>query len=120
MKWIIFFFSFLLVVAACKTKHQPTVQSTPSPKETSPQADSNYIKTTGRVSHRYSATGCGAVIVCGKIPQGDTLILIPITPLNNFDKEGLEISFGYRKLRVHQPKGCGAGIPVQITDVKQK
>ena len=103
----------VFVFFACKAK-----QNNSSAKQTKPVADT--LLSAGKVSHKYSAGGCGAVIISCKNPQHDTLTLIPMTPLNEFDKEGLEIVFNYRTLKVHQPKGCGAGIPVQITGIRAK
>jgi len=113
MKQFLFFYCLLIVFAACKTKQPNT-----SVQQTKPTADT--LLSSGKISHKYSAGGCGAVIISYKNPQHDTLTLIPMTSLNEFDKEGLEIVFNYRTLRVHTPKGCGAGIPVQITGIRAR
>lgn len=105
----------MVLFFACKAK-----QKNMPAQQTKTAMDSIPFSSSGKVSHKYSASGCGAVIISYKNPQHDTLTLIPMTPLNEFDKEGLEILFNYRTLRVHQPKGCGAGIPVQITGIRAK
>ena len=115
MKPFFLFCCLAIAFFACKTK-----QIDPSPKQTTQAVDSVPLLSSGKVSHKYSAGGCGVVIISDKNPQHDTLTLIPMNPLNELDKEGLEIIFNYRILRVHSPKGCGAGIPVQITGIRVK
>ena len=94
---------------SCKTKQ---VNDTPPTSNAE-----NGIKATGKVSHQYKSAGCETVIVCKKAQ--DTLLLIPMNPLEKFDKDGTEISFNYRILKVHNPKGC-KGIPVQVSNIKEE
>ncbi|HXU26347.1 MAG TPA: hypothetical protein VN698_03885 [Bacteroidia bacterium] len=94
---------------ACKAKQ---TTSTTNVNETT-----NAIKTQGIVSHKYKTQGCETIIICASA-NTDTLFLIPTPPLQNFDIEGLKISFTYHTLRVHNPKGCHQGIPAQISNIK--
>ena len=52
--------------------------------------------------------------------MSDILYLIPATPLQEFDVDGLKIYFTYHLLRVHNPKGCHQGIPAQILNIKKQ
>ena len=96
---------------ACKSKQTNTT--------TTPVDDSsaNAPKTQGIVTHQYKSQGCETVIICTPI-KTDTLFLIPVTPLQEFDVDGLKISFTYHLLRVHNPKGCHKGITAQISNIK--
>ena len=77
----------------------------------------NDVEAQGKVSHQFKINGCETIIVCTKVNEADTLYLIPMTPLGKFDTDELKISFRYRVLRIHNPKGC-KGIPVQISKIK--
>jgi hypothetical protein len=80
------------------------------------QADSS--KTTGKVSHAYKKSGCSTVIVVDSQP---CLILIPKAKLPKaLDKDGMLISFNYRKLKMPNPKGCVKGIPAEISNASKK
>jgi hypothetical protein len=47
--------------------------------------------------------------------------LIPRDTLSpEFDIDGLEIFFNYRKLKMPNPKGCSVGIPAEIKDISKK
>ncbi len=96
-----------------QSKLQDTLIKKPAPKH------SNTFFVSGRVSHRYAYTGCGPVIVTDKVIHGDTLIFDPMQKLNEFDVEGLEISFNYRPLAIMHPKSCGKAQPVYISNVKK-
>jgi hypothetical protein len=104
-------FVFITLVFACKSKKTDT--SKPAETDTT----SNTQKTTGIVTHQFQSTGCQTIVICKK--ESDTLFLIPMTPLDKFDVDGLEISFDYRVLKVHNPKGC-QGMPVQISNITSK
>jgi hypothetical protein len=110
----IFCLTFLLLQESCKSK-QP-VPTTTTATETAPVAKP---KTIGKVSHAYQAGGCGTVVV---IPNagGDPLILIPATPLNEMDVEGLEIEFHYHPLKRKNPPGCTTGSPAELSDITRK
>jgi len=102
-----------LVLASCKAKQANATQPTDTNQPT------NTLKTSGIVSHQYRPSGCQTIMLCKREVEKDTLFLIPMTSLGEFDKAGLEISFSYRILRVHNPKGC-KGTPVQVSDIKAK
>lgn len=88
----------------------------------------NYIKqpfadtllSYGKISHKYISNGCSPIIISYKNPMHDTLTLIPMNSLNEIDKDGKEVLFNFKTLKVHQPKGCGNGIPVYITTIRAK
>lgn len=115
MRIIFIFCSLIVAFVTCKPK-----QHIASAQQAHAAKDSSLFTSSGKISHMYSAGGCGAVIISDKNPQHDTLILIPVPSLKEFDKVGLEIKFNYRILKIHTPKGCGAGIPVQIMNIKEK
>ncbi len=99
--------------AACKARQTaaaPVAATATTMEQTSPS-------TTGKVSHQYKATGCATVII---VKNGDEIItLIPSEKLpEQMDVDGLEISFDYRPLRMHNPEGCNAGFPAQLTNLK--
>ena len=76
-------------------------------------------KTVGMVSHQFRASGCNTVIVIND-SQGNEIILIPKDPLpSKLDKDHLKIRFDYTTLKMPNPKGCGKGIPAQITNVQK-
>ena len=77
--------------------------------------------TVGKVSHQFASKGCATVIVVIADGGGEELVLIPHIPLENkFDREGSEIYFNYRPLKMPQPPGCEKGIPAEITDISFK
>ena len=104
-------FVFIIQIFACKSK------KTDASKPAETDAASNAQKTKGIVSHQFQSAGCQTIVICKK--ESDTLFLIPMTPLDKFDVDGLEISFDYRVLKVHNPKGCH-GMPVQISNITSK
>ena len=83
------------------------------------QNGADTAKTVGKVSHKFKKTGCATVIILQSDPQ---VILIPREKLpKSFDKNGLKISFHYRRLRTPNPLGCVKGVPADITGItKQK
>ncbi len=91
-----------------------SVFSQEAPKDATP-------KTIGKVSHQYKKGGCASVIVIQNLPPEEPIVLIPKTPLpKKLDKEGMEIRFNYRKLRMPNPKGCEKGIPAELSDIQKK
>ena len=111
------YFVGIMLGSSCKCK-QPTAPVEAKSKETTPltsNENSNTIQGTGKISLQYKSS-CGTVIISNTPAKKDTLILIPVPALTGFDTEGMEVSFSYRKLRVHNPKGC-AGIPVQLSNI---
>ncbi len=72
---------------------------------------------TGTVIHRDNKN-CPVVIRVVRTPQKDTMYYLPVSSgLAGFDKEGMRITFKYRRSMIRQPMGC-TGIPVMIWDVK--
>ncbi len=106
-----------LLFVSCKSKQSNSTQITEKSDKTSQSANS--VKAIGMVSHQYNSSGCGTIILCKREIEKDTLFLIPMTPLGEYDKDGLEIFFNYRILRIHNPKGC-KGTPVQVSNIKTK
>jgi hypothetical protein len=103
-----------LLTSSCKPKKSTAVTSTPS--QTTPIANQK-PKTTGKVSHEFSATGCGTVVIVPNATGGDPMILIPSPQLGAFDVEGQEISFHYHPLKMKNPAGCMKGFPAELTDI---
>lgn len=113
------------VSCKCKEKTSPTqqtqqtqqTQTTKDPKMMAPVSD----KTLGMVSYQYKSTGCTAVVIVQTEIATQPLILIPMNPLPaGIDKDGLEIYFDYRPLKMPNPKGCNAGIPAELTNISKK
>jgi hypothetical protein len=108
-----------LILVVSFMLHSCKSQQTNTAKTTDTSQPANTTKFVGIVSHQYKSSGCGTIVLYKREIEKDTLFLIPMTSLGEFDKDGLEISFNYRMLRVHNPKGC-KGIPVQLSDIKVK
>ncbi len=106
----------ILFSYSCKT-HNKTQQTNQTTTNTSVDIGKNM----GTVSHQYQSTGCNTVIIV-KTEGGTTpLILIPKDALSaDFDKDGLQIYFDYRPLKMPQPKGCAQGIPAEISNISKK
>ena len=104
---------FFIFFIACKTKQANTAATSDGDLST------NSIHAKGIVSHKYKPQGCETIIVCTS-NNSDTLFLIPATPLEKFDVDGLKISFTYHIVRIHNPKGCHQGIPAQISNITTK
>lgn len=75
--------------------------------------------TSGKVSHMYRATGCKTVIIVSGFTEPLTLIPKDELPVK-LDKDGLEILFNYRLLKMPNPKGCSVGMPAELSDVSIK
>jgi len=105
---------YCFVLIACKSKQLDL------PKTTDADTSASSIKKEGIVTHQYKSVGCETIIICKPTNENDTLFLIPMTSLEKFDIDNLKISFNYRILRVHNPKGCKQGIPAQISNIKIK
>lgn len=114
---VIIFFSILIFGCKCKQPNSAGVSNNDVQQETTNE-NSNYSKATGKISLQYKSS-CGTVIILNTPTEKDTLILIPASALTGFDTDGMEVTFSYRKLRVHNPKGC-AGIPIQLSYIKKK
>lgn len=114
MRLFIYIFALsLFIIPGCRTKEK-TMQQTMvniAPAGT----------TLGKVSHQYRESGCNTVIIVNLENQDKPLTLIPRDTLSaEFDVDGLEILFNYRKLKMPNPKGCSIGIPAEITDISKK
>ncbi len=105
---------FLLL--SCRAKAPVASSATALPPGDTPPG----VTIMGKVSHMYMATGCGPVIVCPRPAEKDTLVLIPVNALNEFDKDQLSVHVTYHPLKVHAKKGCGPGIPVQVISIRKK
>ena len=82
------------------------------------QSSTDTVKTVGKVSHKFKKAGCATVIILQSDPK---VILIPRENLpKSFDKNGLKISFHYRRLRIPNPLGCVKGVPADITNVARQ
>lgn len=113
MKFYIFLSTICLFFAVSCSSNKKTSTST-AVKEDVPVNS----KTTGKISHQYSATGCSTVVIVPSSVLDAPILLIPKDKLPaDLDKDGLEISFNYRTLRMPNPPGCNVGIPAEIKDV---
>ena len=102
--------------SSCKSKKDINASSTSSANQTTASS-----KTNGKVSHQYRSTGCATVVIVMMEGEENPLTLIPKDKLSdNFDVDGMEISFNYRTLRMPQPEGCSKGIPAELTDITKK
>jgi hypothetical protein len=107
----------ILTGLSCKTKPQTQTQLTDNTSGASKTA----VKTVGKVSHEYRATGCNTVVIVKKDETTDPLILIPISALpDKFDKDGLTIYFNYSLSKIKNPEGCSHGIPAVLADISLK
>lgn len=121
-------FSAVVLITACKASQKSASAKNKSVSTQSVSKDSASKKTApavsetmGTVSHRYSSTGCPAVVVTNVVnPRGDTLILIPVHGLERFDTDGLKISFNYRRVLVKNPPGCYHGVTAILYNVKKQ
>ena len=111
------FFCCLLLIFlfGCKSK-----QPAPSNSSAAVNDKSNYLQAEGKISLKYKDS-CRTMIILNMPSVQDTAWMIPIPPLDkDFDSEGLEVTFGYRRLAIANPKGCNAGVPVQLYNVQRK
>ena len=114
-----FCLALLLLQDSCKSKQPATTTTSTTTTSTPATTPAAKPKTTGKVSHAYQAGGCGTVVVIQNA-GGDPLILIPSTPLNEMDIEGLEIEFHYHPLKRKNPAGCMTGSPAELFDITRK
>lgn len=118
---------FLLGISlvACKIKEPcympPPKQAADAKPDTTSHQTAAQPKTNGVVSHRYSSTGCSPVIITDKVTsKGDTIILIPVSGLGDFDIDGLKISFNYRRSMIKNPPGCTQGSPAILSNITKR
>ena len=116
MKYIIILFSTLILfLFSCKTK-QPVEQNNQTTEIKSAET-----RTLGKVSHEYRATGCNTVVVVTNNNTEKPLILIPVDALSKeLDKDGLQIYFEYKLLKMRNPPGCSKGIPATLLNITKK
>ncbi len=101
------------IFTSCKTKEISTQQT-----DNNVQVNQTALY-SGKVSHKYRETGCKTIILVSSTDE--PLILIPSQDLpDKFDKDGLEIFFNYRTLRIKNPAGCTVGIPAEVSDISVK
>lgn len=110
------FCTIILFLLACGVNKTNTAAKNIEEKD----QEANWIKAVGKVSHMYTSNGCGPVIINVRKSEKDTLILIPVSSINEFDIDNLKIKFTYRILKIHSKKGCGPGIPIQIKIIEKK
>ncbi|MEI8232009.1 MAG: hypothetical protein WCG32_05555 [Actinomycetes bacterium] len=118
MKKIIVLLAMTSIIA-CKTKKQAAETALPPPASTeqTSSSETSMGKTKGKVSHQYRATGCATVVIFKKDDVEITVIPKDKLP-EKLDVDGLEIWFDYLPLRMHNPEGCNAGFPAELTNVK--
>jgi hypothetical protein len=127
MKKIFFLLSIVAAISiSCKVKHsadKKVVEQNKTEVKNETQQENNQIenKTFGRVSHKYKASGCNAVIEVKLETEGEIQTLIPKDKLpTEFDIDGTSIYFNFLLLRMPQPAGCSVGQPATITDIVKK
>lgn len=103
----------VILAPACKTKK--TVEGNEN------NTANNSELSAGKVSHQYRETGCATVIIVERKAEESPLTLIPFQKLpDKFDKDGIQIKFHYRLLRMPNPAGCSVGLPAEITDISKQ
>jgi hypothetical protein len=115
----------VLISYSCKTKSktqsQTQTQTQTQVVDTKTGPTKVAVKTQGKVSHEYRATGCNTVVVVKTEDAANPLVLIPIATMSEeFDKDGLTIYFNYSLSRIKNPEGCSHGIPAVLTDISTK
>ncbi|MEI6123553.1 MAG: hypothetical protein WCQ95_07975 [Bacteroidota bacterium] len=103
-----------LLACSCKTKQHS--------KPIDPNSGTAAVgKTVGTVSHQYKSTGCATVIIVKTEDAANPLVLIPKDALvAGLDKDGLELYFDYRLLKMPNPDGCTHGIMAELTNIAKK
>ncbi len=116
MKYYIILISALLVFSiSCKTK---TENKQKDESTTQVIADTRIV---GKVSHQYANTGCNTVIIVKNDDKDNPLVLIPINAIaKEFDKDGWELYFNYRLLKIKNPAGCAHGLPAELSNISKK
>ena len=102
----------LMFAASCKCKEKTQApQQTQQTQQTQTTKEAKMMapvsnKTFGTVSFQYKSTGCTSVVIVPTEIATQPLILIPKDALPaEFDKDGVEIYFDYRPLKMPNPKG---------------
>jgi hypothetical protein len=108
-----------VAVVADSVKQAP-IETLPETTAVAVEQSDGLPKTRGLVSHKFMNKGCPTVILVAE-PAGDTLVLIPRDALmQDYDVDGLHISFNYRLLKMRSRPGCDKGIPAEITSISKK
>jgi hypothetical protein len=115
-----FFVSYLFTFIACQTS-KPVKTKEPIAIETASTPEDPSF-TYGKVTHLINANPCASIIVINKdTGSNNELILLPKDPLSeDLNKEGTEIKFHYRPLKIKNPEGCLKGMPVALTEVTKR
>lgn len=116
----LFFLPYLFIYSACQTA-KPVKTKDPIAIETASATDDPSF-TYGKVTRLINANPCTSIIVLNKdVSSTNELILLPKDPLpEELNKEGAEIKFHYRPLKIKNPEGCLKGIPAAITEVSRR
>ena len=116
----LFFLPYLFIYSACQTA-KPIQTKEPIASETTAAAEDPTF-TYGKVTHLINTQTCTCIIVFNKEASStDELVLLPKDPLpDDLNKEGTELKFHYRPLKIKNPEGCLKGIPVSLTEVTKR
>ena len=119
MRYLIFA-SCLFIYSACKTS-KPIKTTEPVVVETAAVIEDPSF-TYGKVTHLINANPCTSIVVLNKeTNSSNELILLPKDPLpEDLNKEGTELKFHYRPLKIKNPEGCLKGMPVALTEVTKR
>jgi hypothetical protein len=113
--YLLIIVSVLVFSQACKTKQKADATTGATKTEKVYETP----KTVGTVSHQYREDGCATVILIRT--DGETLTIIPKDPLPaEFDRDGMNLTFEYRKLKMPNPAGCKVGIPAELSNISGK
>lgn len=115
----LFFLSCIVVYSACQTS-KPI--KTKEPIAVGTTAVENLTFTYGKVTHLINTNQCTSIIVINKdAGSNNELILLPKDLLpEDLSKEGTELKFHYRPLKIKNPEGCLKGIPAALTEVTKR
>jgi len=116
----LFFLSSFFIYGACQTS-KPVKSKEPATVETVSVIEDPAF-TYGKVTHLINANQCTSIIVLNKDARSNNeLILLPKDPLSaELNKEGTELKFHYRPLKIKNPEGCLKGMPVALTEVTKR
>jgi hypothetical protein len=106
--------------SACQTAKPVKTKEPIVIETTSTTEDPSF--TYGKVTHLVNANQCTSIIVINKdAGNNNELILLPKDPLPaDLNKEGIELKFHYRPLKIKNPEGCLKGIPAALTEITKR
>lgn len=115
----LFFLSSFFIFGACQTA-KPIKTKEPIAVETTTLEDPTF--TYGKVTHLINTNQCTSIIVINiDAGSNNELILLPKDLLpEDLSKEGTELKFHYRPLKMKNPEGCLKGIPAALTEVTKR